>query len=282
MVLEGIPGLISHPRVRLGVCVQSWYAVAVMKPFFFFLVPSWFFFVKSNQPQCDWKSKWNLSYLFLRASLWFLTKKNTAASAHRDDLVIKHGWASACSPSLLRRNGKLSNKNALCKRAPFQKWSWHVELSWKDNLISSISSSSFFFLPYPVFTLNPPTILSFLPSSALPLHPHFTFKHFPRCFIQSYFIFFLSMHNFPIRPLPSPIATYYVFSLFSHASIYPSIYWSLTAIHPSVSKAKQECKAAVGAPGPLLSALPPGMLHSQWGYWLITHPRALLPCCHPG
>lgn len=49
-VLEGIPGLISHPRVRQGVCVQSWYAAVVV---FFSFFP-----VKSNQPPCVWKSKW--------------------------------------------------------------------------------------------------------------------------------------------------------------------------------------------------------------------------------
>ena len=83
-VLEGIPGLISHPRVRLGVCVQSWYAVATMEVFFFFFL--WcqvVFCVKSNQPRCCWKSKWNLSYLFLRASLWFFTKKKLSGLSPR-------------------------------------------------------------------------------------------------------------------------------------------------------------------------------------------------------
>lgn len=109
-VLEGIPSLISHPRVRLGVCVQSWYAVAVMKVFFsgakllFFFC---FFFWKSNQLS-EWKSKRNLSYLFLRASLWFFTKNNTAASAHKDDLVIKHGERLLVCLFVLRRNGNPS------------------------------------------------------------------------------------------------------------------------------------------------------------------------------
>lgn len=50
-VYEGIPGLISHPRVRLG--VQSWYAVAVMKLVFSGAKPFFFFVAKANQPQCD-------------------------------------------------------------------------------------------------------------------------------------------------------------------------------------------------------------------------------------
>lgn len=91
--------------------------------FFSPLMPSCFFLCgKSNQPQCNWKSKWNLSNLFLCASLWFFTKKNTTASAHKDDLAIKRRWASACSPFLLRRNWKLSNKGgtAFANVLPFE------------------------------------------------------------------------------------------------------------------------------------------------------------------
>lgn len=239
-VLEGIPGLISHPRVRLGVCVSVMVCSGSDETFFWCqAVLFWFFCfsVKSNQPQYGWKSKWNLSYPFLRASLWFFTKKNTAASAYKDDLVIKLGWASPCSPFLLHRNEKVSNKTPSANALPFKVVVAHWDLMKRQS--NHLNLQLQFFSPYPVFTLNPSTILSFLPSS--PLQPFFPpwLKHFPWCFIQSYFIFSLTLNEFPIQPLPFSIAPYYVFSLFCYVSIYPSMYWSNTAIHPSVSTVKQ-------------------------------------------
>lgn len=74
--------------------------------------------------------------------------------------------------------------------------------------------------------------------------------------------------------LPFSITIYYVFTLFSHASIYPSIYLSLyrslTAIHASVSKSNSRNIGQLELQGLLISVLPSEMLHSQRGYWLIT------------
>ena len=160
------------------------------------------------------------------------------------------------------RNGKLSNKNTSCKCAPFQKWSRHVD----EKTISS--SPVPVFSPYPAFTLNPSAILSFMPSSAL--HPHFTFVETFSAMFHPIILhrLSLSVHNFPdSKPCPPPSQP--IMSLVyspMHLSIPPSI-------DPSASKAKQlrNVSAAIVAPGPLLSVLPPGMLRSQWGYWRISH-----------
>lgn len=211
-VLEGIPGLISHPWVKLGVCASV--MVCSCGDETFFLVPSYFFL-----------------FLFLKiksASLWLKVKLESVLSTKKKKQrwPCDEAWMSVCLLAFsVAQKWKTVKQKSCLQTHSHSKWSWHVEIWWKDNLIISISNSSFF-SSYPEFTLNPSAILSYLPSSVLLLHPFFFYfpflKHFPWCFIQSCFIFLLSLHEFPIQLRPSFIATCYVLSLFHYASIYPS------------------------------------------------------------